>query len=228
MKRRKTVSVTPAMGASTVAGETLTGPIEKLVGKGCMRLELLNFNGCGTETEPGSRPSLWFEEKDVMKPVQIGLLVVAGAIGGALVMKVTQKTPEQPKAVPVAAVETPAPAPAAPVPTVQPPPVETAKPSPVVETAKPSPAERPKPVEHVAKHHHIVSTHKPDPEPPVVARNEPPRQVLPAPAPQPVEQPAPVAPPARPEPEVVAPAAPPSARAPGDAERRNDHSGAPD
>ena len=29
MKRRKTVSVTPAMGASTVAGAMLTGPIEK-------------------------------------------------------------------------------------------------------------------------------------------------------------------------------------------------------
>jgi hypothetical protein len=195
------------MGASTVAGESLTGPIEKLVGKGCMRLRLLNFNGCGTETEPGSRPSLWFEEKDVMKPVQIGLLVVAGAIGGALVMKVTQKTPEQPKAVPVAAVQTPAPAPTGPAPAVQPPPVETAKPSPV-ETAKPSP------VEHVAKHRHIVSTHKPDPEPPVVARNEPTRQALPAPAPQPVEQPAPVAPPARPEPEVVAPAPPPPPPAP--------------
>jgi hypothetical protein len=33
MKRRNTVSVTPAMGASTVAGAIFTGPIEKWVGK---------------------------------------------------------------------------------------------------------------------------------------------------------------------------------------------------
>jgi hypothetical protein len=36
MKRRKTVSVTPAIGASTVAGAIFTGPIDKLVGKGNM------------------------------------------------------------------------------------------------------------------------------------------------------------------------------------------------
>ena len=33
MKRRKTVSVTPAMGASTVAGAIFTGPIENCCGK---------------------------------------------------------------------------------------------------------------------------------------------------------------------------------------------------
>ena len=32
MKRRNTVSVTPAMGASTVAGAIVTGPIENRVG----------------------------------------------------------------------------------------------------------------------------------------------------------------------------------------------------
>jgi hypothetical protein len=36
MNRRKTVSVTPAMGASTVAGAIFTGPIDKLVGKELM------------------------------------------------------------------------------------------------------------------------------------------------------------------------------------------------
>ena len=36
MNRRKTVSVTPAMGASTVAGAIFTGPIDKWVGKGNM------------------------------------------------------------------------------------------------------------------------------------------------------------------------------------------------
>jgi hypothetical protein len=33
MNRRKTVSVTPAMGASTVAGAIFTDPIDKWVGK---------------------------------------------------------------------------------------------------------------------------------------------------------------------------------------------------
>jgi hypothetical protein len=36
MNRRKTVSVTPAMGASTVAGAICTAPIDKCVGKGNM------------------------------------------------------------------------------------------------------------------------------------------------------------------------------------------------
>jgi hypothetical protein len=36
MNRRKTVSVTPAMGASTVAGAIRTAPIDKWVGKGNM------------------------------------------------------------------------------------------------------------------------------------------------------------------------------------------------
>lgn len=34
MKRRKTVSVTPAMGASTVAGRMVTLPIKRLAGTG--------------------------------------------------------------------------------------------------------------------------------------------------------------------------------------------------
>src|SRR6266480_765114 len=42
MKRRNTVSVTPAIGASTVAGATFTGPIENCVGKEFMR-RLLDF-----------------------------------------------------------------------------------------------------------------------------------------------------------------------------------------
>jgi hypothetical protein len=35
MKRRKTVSVTPAMGARTVAGEMVTLPIVRVAGTGC-------------------------------------------------------------------------------------------------------------------------------------------------------------------------------------------------
>jgi hypothetical protein len=43
MNRRKTVSVTPAMGASTVAGAMLTAPIDKWVGKELMA----KFTGSG-------------------------------------------------------------------------------------------------------------------------------------------------------------------------------------
>ena len=135
-----------------------------------------------------------------MKPVQIGLLVIAGAIGGALVMKLMQRAPAPlPKPVAVAQVQTPAPAqtPAAPAP------VEAA-PAPV-ETAKPSPVEPPK---HVARHREASRpkpVSKPASAPVVEARNEPPAQVA-AQAPVPA-QPAPsVAPPARPEPEPPAPA----------------------
>jgi len=136
-----------------------------------------------------------------MKPVQIGLLVIAGAIGGALVMKVMQKAPEPPKAATVAQVQTPPPAavPAAPV-----------EPAPApVETAKPSPVETAKPATNVAKHHE-VKRHKPatHSEPVQVAKNEPPAAPVapPAPvaAPAQVETSSPAAPPARPEPETVA------------------------
>src|SRR5689334_66297 len=70
-----------------------------------------------------------------MKPIQIGLLVVVGAIGGALVMKVTQR----PKAPEVAQIQ--APATAAPVQTPAPPPEVPAEAAPPVvpETQKPSP-----------------------------------------------------------------------------------------
>src|SRR5580658_9746342 len=51
MKRRNTVSVTPAMGASTVAGAIFNGPTAKLLGNSCINLGLLNFNGLRMETE---------------------------------------------------------------------------------------------------------------------------------------------------------------------------------
>src|SRR5208283_752031 len=44
MKRRKTVSVTPAIGASTVAGAMMTLPIERLAGTG--------FCGAGSRAKP--------------------------------------------------------------------------------------------------------------------------------------------------------------------------------
>jgi hypothetical protein len=136
-----------------------------------------------------------------MKPVQIGLLVIAGAIGGALVMKVMQKAPEPPKAATVAQVQTPPPAavPAAPL-----------EPAPApVETAKPSPVEPAKPSTNVAKHHE-VKRHRPatQSEPVQVAKNEPPAAPVappaPAAAPAQVETSSPAVPPARPEPETVA------------------------
>jgi hypothetical protein len=134
-----------------------------------------------------------------MKPVQIGLLVIAGAIGGALIMKMTQKTPAPPpKPVPVAQVQTPAPPPAAAPVEAAPAPVEIAKPSPVEprkHAAKHREASRPKPVS------------RPDSAPVVEARNEPPAQAAaPAPTPVPAELPPSAAPPARPEPEPIAPA----------------------
>src|SRR5437763_1215182 len=45
MKRRKTVSVTPAIGARTVAGVTLMGPIWRVDGKLSMAVLFLDFNG---------------------------------------------------------------------------------------------------------------------------------------------------------------------------------------
>ena len=47
MNRRKTVSVTPAMGASTVAGAIFTGPIENCVGNGSMTLGMLQLYKIG-------------------------------------------------------------------------------------------------------------------------------------------------------------------------------------
>src|SRR5690349_8801983 len=48
MKRRNTVSVTPAMGASTVAGAMRTGPIDNWVGNECMALGNSIVPGTGT------------------------------------------------------------------------------------------------------------------------------------------------------------------------------------
>lgn len=137
-----------------------------------------------------------------MKPLQIGLLVAAGAIGGALIMKVTQKAPETPKKAPVVEVQASAPTPVV-ASQAEATPVEAAKPSPVVpvKTVQPAP-----------KHHTIARAHvtpKQAPAPVTVAKSEPPAAAVPPPAPAPQASVS-VVPPARPEPEVVAPApAPP-------------------
>ena len=138
-----------------------------------------------------------------MKPVQIGLLVLVGALGGALIMKFTQrpKPAPIPAAAPVAsAAPTPAPAPISqpvePAPAAQPAPETAAneKPAPPRPEPKPEPvrAHRPKPIRQV--------------RPPVVAvaQNLPPAQVQPAvsqPAPDPVrDNPFPAAPAVAPPP----------------------------
>ena len=121
-----------------------------------------------------------------MKPLHIALLVVAGAVGGAVVMKVAQLPQPAAPAPVVAQAPAPAPVPEAP-PAVEP----AAKPTPVVETKiKP----KPKPVRHS--------------EPVAVAQNTSPAVAAPAPAPEP-QPAAEVPPPARPEPENVPPPPPP-------------------
>ncbi|PWU03001.1 MAG: hypothetical protein C5B51_19855 [Terriglobia bacterium] len=140
-----------------------------------------------------------------MKPLQIALLVVAGAVGGAIVMKVTQR----PQTVAPAPVVAQAPTPATPEPQAQPipqaPPIEPeAKPAPFPErTSTP----KPKPV-------HRAPAPAKTSEPAVVAQNSSSISVTtttpaPQPAPQPVPEPAPPAPR---EPENVTPPPPPPPR----------------
>ncbi len=144
-----------------------------------------------------------------MKPVHILLLILAGAIGGAVVMKVMQKP--QPAPAPVMAqAETPAAA-AAPAPASEPaavqPPAPVAAPE---EQAKPAPA--PAPERREAPKPQRVRPHA---KPVAMARNQaPPVVSAPPPAPEPVkEAPAPQPiPPARAEPEEATP--PPPSPAP--------------
>lgn len=130
-----------------------------------------------------------------MKPLHIALLVVAGAVGGAVVMKVMQ--PSQPATPAPVVAQNPAAAPApqaAPEP--QPAPAPAAKPE-AFATEKPKAHPKPRPIHR-------------DPEPVAVATNAPPASApAPVAAPAPVQVPAPdVAPPAPREPE-SAPAPPP-------------------
>ncbi len=141
-----------------------------------------------------------------MKPLHIALLVVAGAVGGALVMKVTQR-PQQPAPVPVVAqnqtpARTPASAPAVQdaQPAPQAPVAEESKPEPFHE-AKPALKPKPKPA------HRRTPTPA---EPLVVAHNAPPvvTPISPAPAPEPKPAAEP-APPPQPEPVFNPPPPPP-------------------
>jgi len=120
-----------------------------------------------------------------MKPLQIGLLVLVGALGGAVIMKFTQRVKPAPAPIVNAAPAPVAPAPVAPAPAV---PVAKAEPGPV--PAPPKPVEPAQPI-------HREKPAKATRQPVMVAQNMPP--AAPAvepqpPAPAPVE-PAPVAPP---------------------------------
>jgi hypothetical protein len=147
-----------------------------------------------------------------MKPLQIGLLVLVGALGGALIMKYTQRA--KPVAAPVAsAVPAPAPMPTAPAPAAARQPLPDGRGS---VTMRPAAA--------VPMGHHSQPMLRTPPAAATVAQNMPPAQpespvAPPAPIP-PIQEPA--APPITNEPapapvatsapvESVAPAAPPPA-----------------
>ena len=135
-----------------------------------------------------------------MKPLHVGLLVAAGALGGALIMykAAPHATP------PVAAVaQAPASAPAAEAaqPSEAERPIAEPLPSPFPEKNE-TPAVEPRP-KHVAKSHRPVKKAQPV----SVARNEPPAVQPAAPAPEPVKE-TPPPQPSEPAPEVKAEPAP--------------------
>lgn len=136
-----------------------------------------------------------------MKPIQIGLLVLVGALGGALIMMLTQR----PKPAPAPVASTAPAAPADPVP-----PVNTA--APAVTQPAVSPSAAPAPSAPVRQRSEPVRR---TPAPTAVADNQTPQQpepTAPQPAPVPVEQPS--APPPAIDPAPAAAPAPEAAPAP--------------
>jgi len=124
-----------------------------------------------------------------MKPFQVALLVIAGGVGGAVVMKIMQR--------PAAVV-----APAAPAPVV----AQNSTPAPQAEPAAPPPETKPEPFVEKKRPREKKNVIARDPEP--IARNTPPPDSAPAPVAAPAP-PAPVeVPPPAPEPE-SAPSPPP-------------------
>jgi hypothetical protein len=147
-----------------------------------------------------------------VKPVQIAILVIAGAAGGAVIMKVAERpqTPAAENAVPAAQNTVPAPA-ATPQPQVQPSLSEQAETEPVEKPA-PFPERRasshPKPVHHNAPP--SSSETPPAPQPVLTAQNTPPPVQSAAPDPTPAPAPAPEPPPPAPaQQQVVAAPEPP-------------------
>jgi hypothetical protein len=159
-------------------------------------------------TKLARRASVLLEENKRMKPVQIALLVVAGAVGGAIVMKVIQR-PEPVATVPLVAQNSAAQNTA---PAAQPEPqaAEAPPPEPITEPeAKPSPIpERQRAIINRSKPVHRQETRSAAPI--QVAQVTPPARPEAAPPSQPQAQPAPepVAPAPR-EPENVTPPPPP-------------------
>ncbi|MCU1237570.1 MAG: hypothetical protein JWP63_5537 [Candidatus Solibacter sp.] len=140
-----------------------------------------------------------------MKPLHIALLVAAGAIGGAVIMKISQG----PSAPVIARTQTPPATAPEPAPATVPPPPAPPAPQPVApepvaaEPDRPSPFIAPKPVR---SHRAIEPKPAPKVSPPIVAAAQPPR-TEPVPAPAPAAAPQPV-PPAPTEPEYVTPPPP--------------------
>jgi hypothetical protein len=148
-----------------------------------------------------------------VKPVQIALLVIAGAAGGAVIMKVAERpqTPAAQTAAPAVAQNT------APEPVSTPPPQAEAPTPPVfqetVPVEKPRPfserraSSRPKPV-----HHDVAPSQSeapPPPQPVQTAENAPPPPQSAAPEPVAAPVPAPEPPPPAPAPQQVAAPEPP-------------------
>ena len=143
-----------------------------------------------------------------MKPLQIALLVVAGAVGGAVVMKLTERPqPAAPASASTASssdssqapVETQAPTSAAPEAALPTEPVE--KPSPLTERRANSPAKAPRRASPRVSQPLAQSAPAPVTPPPV--------QPLPASAEPPPSAPAPAEVATRPEPPAIPPPAPP-------------------
>jgi hypothetical protein len=156
-----------------------------------------------------------------MKPVQVVLLVVAGALGGAVLTNQVWHKPQPAKHIAVAQAQSPVTPPVPTVAPVQAAPVQAAplaEPMPEAQKAAQKAAEekKPSPVAPVRRHEtplpkpHTVKASPPpaNPRPIETARvNPPPPPVMKA-APPPAPEPVPT-PPARPEPEHVTPAPPP-------------------
>jgi len=141
-----------------------------------------------------------------MKPLQIGLLVLVGAMGGAFIMKFMQRQKPAPAPIITAA---PAPVVAAPPVTAPAPPVQTAKAEPAPDAAEPpAPAE---PAQPVHRHKAARPAHSTMAPVTLVARNAPPAAAT-APATPPVASiaPAPIQEPSASAPPVEAPAPPPA------------------
>jgi hypothetical protein len=145
-----------------------------------------------------------------MKPVQIALLVVAGAVGGAIIVKVSER--------PQPAAETTAPSAsqeAVPAAAQNPPSSEAQPVAAGPEQSEPGTAVKAKPAPFArrarSKHEAVPKSDSPEPQAVEVAQNAPPPAVTTAaPAAAPGPQPAPeIPPPAPSNPEPVAPPPPP-------------------